>query len=272
MVFLDNFYSYAFKNGQPRSKIQNILQLKNKHYDVAFFGSSRSEKHVDCKLITELTGKSCKNFGISGGSLGDMLIIMKHAKNRKLTFNQIFVQVDYNYNNLGISEVFKANLIPYVKDTDVNEQLIIYNENLFYINFPFYNYMIFDQVVGLRELSASLIGRAPNSKIDFSPNQGIGNDVAGSFPKKIKETSEELNQMLELYKNTNTKLEFFTTPYCNQIKNREFIDKVKLKLPSLHNYIDLFDNKDSYFFNCGHLNKKGAEIFTKIIVQDILLI
>src|SRR5690606_13822915 len=62
MFFLDKGYSHAFKNAQHRSKINNILQSKNKHYDVAFFGSSRTKNHIDCKLITELTGKSCINF------------------------------------------------------------------------------------------------------------------------------------------------------------------------------------------------------------------
>ncbi len=76
--------------------------------------------------------------------------------------------------------------------------------------------------------------------------------------------------MLELYKDTNTTLEFFTSPYCKEIKNRDFMDKVQLKLRGLHNYFDLFDDKDEYFFNCGHLNEAGAEVFTKTLVKDLL--
>jgi len=48
------------------------------------------------------------------------------------------------------------------------------------------------------------------------------------------------------------------------------MDKVQLKLPGLHNYIDLFDYKDEYFFNCGHLNEAGAGFFTKTLVEDLL--
>jgi hypothetical protein len=76
--------------------------------------------------------------------------------------------------------------------------------------------------------------------------------------------------MQELYKDTNTTIEFFTAPYCKEVKNRAFMDKVQLKLPGLHNYIDLFDDKDEYFFNCGHLNEAGAEVFTKTLVDDLL--
>jgi hypothetical protein len=272
MFSMDNIYSYAFKNGQPRSKIQNILQLKNKHYDVAFFGSSRTEQHVDCKLITELTGRSCVNFGISGGSPGDMLILMKLAANRKFTFNQVFMQVDYNYNSSGITKYFKANLVPFIGDPIVKEQLLLYKEEFFYRRLPFYRFMVFDKVVGIREATASFLKLSQNTNIEigFLPNHGIGKATAGSFPEKIKNTSEELDQMQKLYKDTNTTIDFFTAPYCKEVKNRDFIDEVQLKLPELHNYIGLLDDKDQYFFNCGHLNDIGAGIFTKTLVKDLL--
>jgi hypothetical protein len=272
MFFLDNFYSYAFKNGQPRSKIQNILQLKNKHYDVAFFGSSRTENNIDCKLITKLTGMSCANFGISGGSPGDMLILMKLAENRKISFNQVFMQVDYNYNSSGITKYFKANLIPFMDDPIVKDQLLLYKEEFFYRWIPFYRFMVFDKVVGIREATASFLKLRQNTNIaiGFSPKQGIGKATAGSFAETIKDKSQELTQMQKLYKNTNTTLEFFTSPYCKEVKNRDFMDKVQLKLPGLHNYVDLFDDKDEYFFNCGHLNEAGAGVFTKTLVKDLL--
>ncbi len=272
MFFLDIGYSSAFKNGQPRSKIQNILQLKNKHYNVAFFGSSRTENHIDCKLITELTGKSCVNFGISGGSPGDMLILMKLAKNRQLTFKQVFMQVDYNFESSGITELFKANLVPFINETSIKKQLRSYREEFFYNSIPFYRFMVYDKVVGIREATASLLKLKHNTNIEigFFPKQGIGKAVAGTFPETIQDKSPELNQMQELYKNTNTKFEFFTAPYCAEVKNRDFMDKVQLKLPRLHNYIALFDDKDEYFFNCGHLNEAGAEVFTKTLVEDLL--
>jgi hypothetical protein len=272
MFFLDKGYSYAFKYGQPRSKIQNILQLKNKHYHVAFFGSSRIEQHINCKLITELTGKSCVNFGISGGSPGDMLILMKLAKERNISFDKIFMQVDYNFDSSGITELFKANLVPFINEPSIKKQLKSYEEELFYRWIPFYRYMIYDKVVGIREATASFLKLKQNTNIEigFSPRQGIGKATAGSFPETIKDKSQELTQMRELYRDTNTRLEFFTAPYCKEVKNRDFINKVQLKIPGLHNYIDLFDDNDEYFFNCGHLNQAGAEIFTKKLVKDLL--
>lgn len=272
MFFLDNIYSLAFKYGQPRSKIQNILQLKNKHYDIAFFGSSRTENHIDCKLITSLTGKSCINFGISGGTPGDMLILMKFAENQNINFDHVFMQVDYNYNSIGISEYFKANLIPFIENPNVKEQLLKYKEEYIYSWLPFYRYMIFDKIVGIREATASYFNFSQNTKIEvgFLPKQGIGNAVAGKFPEKIKNTSKELDQMRELYKKSNTSLTFFTSPYCTKVANRDsFMKSLQLKLPGIYNYVNLFDTKNEYFFNCGHLNETGANVFTRTLVKDL---
>lgn len=248
-----------------------MLQLKNNHYDVAFFGSSRTENHINCELITEYTGKSCINFGISGGSPGDMLILMKLAEKRKVTFDRVFMQVDYNYNHFGMSHYFKANLIPFIGEPIVKEQLAKYENEVLYSWLPFYRFMIFDKVVGIREATASILRVKQNRNIEvgFLPKQGVGKAVNGIFPKLTKSRSPEIELMQEHCLNTNTKIEFFTAPYCMDVKNRDFVEKLQLKLPRLHNYIELFDDKDEYFFNCGHLNEVGANIFTKILIEDL---
>jgi hypothetical protein len=269
---MDNIYSNAFQNGIPRSKIQNILQLKNKHYEIAFFGSSRIENHINCKLITEITGKSCANFGFSGASPGDMLILMKRASNKNITFNQVFVQVDYNYNSLGITKFFKANLVPFIDEPIIYDQLLFYKEEFLYSRIPFYGFMSFENTVGIREVIASSLKLDQNTNIEigFVSNQGIGMAVAGNFPESIKYISEEFDLMEKFYKDTSTKLIFFTAPYCKEVRNRNFMEKVKIKLPSLYNYIDIFDNNEEYFFDCGHLNNVGAGVFTRILIEDLL--
>jgi hypothetical protein len=274
MFFLDVVFTFVIKRETSFSKSQDSLNSKNT-YDFAFFGSSRTKNHIDCKLITEITGRSCKNFGIGGASNGDMLLLMRLIKKKEITFNKVFMQIDYNYNYNEITENFKSVLIgPLLTDPIVKEQLREYGENNFYVHLPFYYYLKFDRIIGLRELFASLIKNKPfpefNIEFGYAPLSGIGNTVAGNFPLLTKNNTE-LIQMKEVYKDTQTELVFFTAPYCNNVKNRSFIDKVKLKLPDLYNYIDLFDDKPQYFANCGHLNKNGAEIFTKKIIEDILL-
>ena len=273
MFILDNVYSYAFQKGQARSKIQYIIQLKNQDYDLAFFGSSRTENHIDCKLITKLTGKSCVNFGIGGGSPGDMLILMKLAQDRNINFKNVFMQVDYNYNSSGTTKYFEANLVPFIENPVIKEHISNNNQENIINELPFYRYMIFDKVIGMREAFASYfnLGRKKYIEEGYLPKQGVGNALAGKFPTKINDTNKEFEQMLELYQTTNTKLEFFTSPYCPRIENRNyFMSLVENRISDLHNYIDLFDNKEEYFANCGHLNESGAETFSTVLVKDLI--
>lgn len=272
MLMLDVVYALAIKSEKSLIKSPEIFKSK-KSYDLAFFGSSRTKNHIDCKLITEITGKSCINFGIGGASNGDMLILMKLAKKRKIIFERVFMQVDYNYNYHEITEDFKSKLIgPLISDPIVKKQLYKYGEDYIYGRIPFYYYMKYDKIIGLREIFTSFFSNKAflelNIEFGFTPLFGIGKTVAGNFPVVIKHNTE-LNQMQDMYKNTNTDLVFFTAPYCKEVKNRDFIKKIQLKLPNLYNYIYLFDEKDEYFANCGHLNELGAKIFTKKIVEDI---
>lgn len=273
MILLDKAYSYSFQNGQARSKIQYIFQLENKNFDVAFFGSSRTENHIDCTLITRLTGKSCINFGIGGGSPGDMLILMKLAKDRNIEFKKVFMQVDYNYNSSGTTKYFEANLIPFIDNPVVKKQFSKENAKLNYSKLPFYRYMLSNKVIGIREAVASVLHLGRKSYIEngFVPRYGIGNELAGKFPSKIKDTNQEFEEMQKLYNNSATELEFFTTPYCPRIENRSFfMSGIEKNIPGLHNYIELFDNKEEYFANCGHMNETGAAAFCRILVKDLL--
>lgn len=272
-MIMDGVYSYTLTHGQPRSKLQYILQLKNRHFDLAFFGSSRTENHIDCELMTKLTGKSCINLGISGASPGDMLILMKLMKEQNTSIGKVYMQVDYDFNSSGITKNFKAQLIPFLDNPVIHEQLLNHNEEIPLQDIPFFRYMIFDKVIGIREVVSTLLRMKPNLNLEngFVPVQGVGQNIFGSFPENIVEKNSELEQMKELYDGTSTSILFFTAPYCSKVRNRDFIKKVQAKLPELRNYVDLFKSHPEYFFNCGHLNQSGAEAFTKEVARNLIL-
>ena len=273
LVILDFSYSSIFQNSIPRSKIQNILQLENKHYTFAFFGSSRTENHIDCELIEEITGKTCINFGVSGASIKDMLIVMKLAKKNNVTFDKVFMQLDYNYNGRGLSPNFKVYLVPFINNATVRKELSDDKKVFFYNYIPFYRYMVFEKVVGIREVISSLLKRKPNFNLDigFVPQKGEGLNISGTLPSKINDENKELQEMSKLYTNSDTDIHFFISPYCQYIENSSFFDSLKLKMPQIHNYARTFDNNEQYFANCGHLNSKGARYFTEILIDDFKL-
>ncbi|MDB2462802.1 hypothetical protein N9W61_01720 [Algibacter sp.] len=271
MYVLDILYSYAFQNGIPRNKIQNILQTKNTHYDFVFLGSSRTEYHIDCKLIEQLTGKSCVNFGLSGGSIGDMLILLTLADANGVTFDNAFLQVDYNYNSNGLSKNFKASLIPFLNNANIKKELKKDKDNFYYNNIPFYRFMKYDKVVGFREAILATIKKKPKINLDvgFNPKTGIGLLQSGNLPVIYNEKNDEIESIIKFVKERKAKLNFFTAPYCMNMKNREYFDILNSRLPNLTNYSSIFDDKEEYFFNCGHLNIEGAREFTKILIEDI---
>lgn len=272
MYGLDTLYSYTFQNGTPRNKIQKILQLNNQHYDVAFLGSSRTENHIDCELIEKLTGKSCISLGIAGSTIGDMLILMTIAKSKGITFNEVFLQVDYGYNFTGVSNNFTACLMPFKNNAVVKKQLAKSQESFCYNYIPFYRYLKYDKVVGFRAFLSVLFNKKPKTNLDigFAPKIGQGLAVSGKLPDKFKAKNEELNALFKLMEKNNTKLTCFTAPYCKNVENRAFMSTLKFRVPNLKDYISIFDENPEHFFNCGHLNIEGARVFTKILIKDLL--
>jgi hypothetical protein len=271
MYTLDALYSYTFQNGLPRNKIQKILQLNNQHYDIAFLGSSRTENHIDCEMIEQLTGKSCINLGISGGTIGDMLVLMMLAESKGITFGKVLLQVDYSYNRRGMSNNFRAGLVPFSNNSVIKKQLNKYEDNYYYNNIPFYRYMKYDKVVGFREFLSVLLNKKPktNLEIGFSPKKGNGLWVSGKLPTSFKANNDEIDALYDLLEKNDSELICFTAPFCKNIENREVMSLLKSKIPSLLYYISIFDDYPEYFFNCGHLNIEGAQQFTRIIIKDL---
>ncbi|WP_081212343.1 hypothetical protein [Salegentibacter sediminis] len=273
MVSLDYFYSYAFRNSEPRLKVQKILQLKDQHFDIAFFGSSRTKAHIDCNLIEELTGKSCINLGVSGATITDMNFIMKAVVSNNITFNKAFMQIDYNYNLIGLTKLVKAGIVPFLTDSKIKNVFPEREKGNPYYWLPFYRYFVYNRNYGIRNLFASIIQKKSNIEINLSitPNEGQGLYVDGSFPGSLIDKNEDLNEMIDFTNNIGKPLVLFTAPYCKKVENRYIIDSIQKRLPELKNYISVFDKQQKYFFNCGHLNKTGAREFTRILTGDNLM-
>jgi hypothetical protein len=269
-VLLDRLYSFVYQHSEPRSKIQYILQLENKEFDIAFFGSSRTENHIDCDLIAKMTGESCINLGEAGSNIDDMLLLMKIALDNNIQFKKVFMQVDYSYNYSGYSKKFIASLTPFLNRPIVSNGLFGADEIVAYKYVPFYRYMDNSKIVGFREFIASIVGK--KTKVDlsngFKPKYGIGEALAGEFPRFFSERNLVLEEMIGLFKKRDTDLQFFIAPYCENVENRELLNTLELRLEGILNYVSIFDGQEELFYNCGHLNNVGAEKFTKILMKD----
>jgi hypothetical protein len=270
---LDAVYTYAFTTGVPRSKLQYILQLEDVEYDYVFFGSSRTEFHIDCDVIEELTGKSCVNFGISGTTLLDTQVMIELMQARGIKINNAFVQVDYMFNTTGFSPNFRARLLPFNKDPKINDILERYDKSFSDKYLPFYRYLKNDHVIGFREVFNLFTGR--KGKIDFEngffPKIGKGKDKIESLPAKIIERNPNIDAMKIHFEENGINAFFFIAPLCNTVQRREYIDKLKIKIPDLHDYSSIYVDQQSGFFDCGHLNIHGAREFSRFLANDLIL-
>lgn len=275
VVLLEQVYDHVFKKGIVRNKLQKVLSLEEgDHYEFVFLGSSRTENTIDCEIIEKITGKSCINLGVAGSSLQDSYVLLKLLLEKRVVVDHVFLQVDYSYNekSADLTPAFKATLIPFRSNPAIREELEIEDDGSYILNFPFYAYLKYEKIVGFREIVNQTIHNDSGKDYEngFHPLTVTGKQLYGSLPAKIADTNRVLSNMEKMVSGNGTKLHYFFAPYCRQVENRNYAVKLQNKLPEFLNYIDIFDNKEYFFADCGHINREGAEEFTRIFIEDFL--
>ncbi len=266
IIFLylcDLIYTYVYLKSNPRNKFQYILKTKNKSYDIVFIGSSRVENHINAKLFSKLSNKVVMNFGVSGAGLNDNLLQLKLLfANHKVT--NVFLQIDASFENTKPSNISISEAMPFLNNIIINNHLKKNLKNFDYLNnIPFYKYAINDPKIGFREMFFSAIQKKTKNDFNFGYSPLNGNKlplIGGKLPKTILKENTILNQIINLCEKNKTQLTLFVSPYCKKIKNIDYIVKLKKKYPYLIDFSKGYD--DNLFYNCSHLNNKGANKFT----------
>jgi hypothetical protein len=271
----DGLYTYAFTSGVPRSKLQHILKQKNKTYDYLFLGSSRTEFHIDCDLIEDLTGKSCINYGISGTTFKDSYSMLQLMEARGIKFKNIFVQVDYMYNHTDYSPNFRARLLAHNNESIVKEILEEYDTSFAETYIPFYRYIMNDHIIGFREVFSLFIGWGSKTNFEngYIPKFGVHDYTTESLPTNIIESNPSINAMIDYFTEHSVQSFFFIAPICDSTVDRDlYVELLKTKIPALYDYVSLYDGGDEeFYFDCGHLNNSGALDFTRKLTNDLIL-
>lgn len=273
MIALDCIYTYAYENAIPRNKTQYLLKLKNETIDYVFLGSSRVENHIVTKLVEEKTGKKALNLGVQGGRLDDVSLMIKFLINNKVKTEKVFIQVDYLYNFENPSTIVGTESLPYIRSNKIiskhREPNPDFNLN-YYI--PFYRYGVNDFKLGFREFFNCVIGK--RSKVNFAdgfdPRNEKFSNKGANLPDRINNQNKNIEEINSICKQNNIDVVYFCAPFCNEMKNIYFLDKLKNKLP---NFIDFSRTikSNKYFKDCAHLNGKGAQVFTQKLIDSCLV-
>jgi hypothetical protein len=293
--FVDVFISNNLKkcNGVAIGEYTtwNDLNEGKINSDIVIYGSSRAWKHLSPKIITQKTNISAYNLGIEGHNfwlqnLRHKILLKKNKKPKLIIFSVDIFTLQKN-KDLYNSEQF----LPYMLwNNQIEETTISYNGfNRFDYNIPLIRYYgKYKEVV----TAVSVFLKPTNNKIKrVNGYQGQNKKWSDDFSKaklkmnKYKISLDEKTVVLfeKFLKDMNEegiKVVFVYTPEFIEgqkfIQGRKELISLYSKFSKQYN-IPFYDfSKDAicyrkdFFYNSNHLNKEGAELFTRKFVDTLL--
>jgi hypothetical protein len=269
LVLLDIIYTTVYMKSSHRGKIDYVYNSKARYYDVAVLGSSRANNHFVTQLFEEKELKSF-NYGISGGHLFEASLLLKLMVERKYTIKNLIIETDLNLSNEHRSDAVAAKFLPYIHHSKTIQKHFSEEEDfleLYYI--PFYRYLKFDASIGFREMYNNL-SNEPTNTLEKGGFYALGNkkgnmknDITALKPIHNK-YYEEIKRICEA---NNIRLIAVMTPMCTDVKGLDYFQKVNAIYPEIYNYENVIQG-NQYFSSCGHMNEKGARLFTTRIIKD----
>ncbi len=267
MGLLDVLYTTVYLQSDSRTKIDYLYNSKNKNYDVVFLGSSRVNNHFVPKIFNDY-GYKTFNFGITRSRLEESALMLKLMMERHYKIKTLILQVDLNINTNDHSEAIRSLFMPYLHRSQIirdHYKSIPEYYELLYI--PFYRYLHYDARVGFREMYASLVHKRTNNLDNdgFHPLESHGGkmipaDLSKYYPKK----NVAYEEIKAICKANNIRLIAMTTPMCMSTINRDYFNHINSVYPEIYHFENAVTD-DKYFSTCGHMNKAGAEAFTKVV-------
>ncbi len=267
---LDFIYTTVFAQSETRNKVENVINSKPQNYDVIILGTSRANNHFVSELF-EKEGLKTFNYGMSGAHLFETSLLLKLMVERGWKIKNIIVETDLNLSNEKRDDGTFGRFMPFMhqsktitehfkNETDFTE--------LYYV--PFYRYIQFDSKVGFRAFYKSLRQEPTNTltnngyyPLGFNPKANMKNNIESLVPLRNR-YFEEIKQICNA---NNINLIAVTTPMCSNVKGMEYFKKVKALYPEIKEYEHVVEG-DQYFSSCGHLNDKGARLYTKVLLKE----
>lgn len=267
---LDFSYTTVFAQSETRNKVENVINSKPQNYDVIILGTSRANNHFVSELF-EKEGLKTFNYGMSGAHLFETSLLLKLMVERGWKIKNIIVETDLNLSNEKRDDGTFGRFMPFLhKSKTITDHFK--NESdfteLYYV--PFYRYIQFDSKVGFRAFYKSLRQEPTNTlanngyyPLGFNPKANIKNNIESLVPLRNR-YFEEIKQICAA---NNINLIAVTTPMCSNVKGMDYFKKVKVLYPEIKEYEHVVEG-DQYFSSCGHLNDKGARLYTKVLLKE----
>ena len=268
---LDFVYTIVFSQSETRNKIESVIHLKPQNYDVIILGTSRANNHFVPELF-EKEGLKTFNYGMSGSHLFETSLLLKLMVERGWKIKNVIVETDLNLSNEKRDDGTFGRFMPFMHQSKTITQHFKKETDfmaLYYV--PFYRYLKFDEKIGFRAWYKTAIDEPTNVlyhkgyyPLGKKPNANMKNNIENLKPLRNR-YFEEIKQICEA---NSINLIAVTTPMCSNVKGMEYFKKVKALYPEIKEYEHVVTG-DQYFSSCGHLNDKGARLFTAKIIADL---
>ena len=268
---LDFLYTKVYLQSSNRGKIDYVYNSKPRNYDVVILGSSRANNHFVSQMFED-KGLKTFNYGMSGGHLFEADLLLKLMVEHNYKIKNVILEADLNLSNDHQAEGISAMFLPFLHDSKIIKEHFAKQDDfleLYYI--PFYRYIKFGTVIGIREMFFNAIHKRTShlDNLGYYPlvkhkKGNMKNNLTNLKPLPHNKYYEEIKQICK-----DNKINFIAvmTPMCENTKGINYFDKVKKAYPEIHNYENVVV-EDQYFSSCGHMNDTGAKLFTARILKD----
>ena len=268
---LDFIYTTVFAQSTNRNKVENVINSKAQNYDVIILGTSRANNHFVSELF-EQEGLKTFNYGMSGSHLFETSLMLKLMVERDWKIKNVIVETDLNLSNEKRDDGTFSRFMPFLHQSKTISNHFEKEPDfleLYYV--PFYRYIQFDAKVGFRAWYKTLVDEPTNTlanngyyPLGYNPKANMKNNIESLVPLRNR-YFEEIKQIC---KANNINLIAVTTPMCSNVKGMDYFKKVKALYPEINEFEHVVEG-DEYFSSCGHLNDKGARLFTNIVIKDL---
>ena len=268
---LDFIYTTVFAQSETRNKVEHVINSKPQNYDVIILGTSRANNHFVSELF-EKEGLKTFNYGMSGAHLFETSLLLKLMIERDWKIKNVIVETDLNLSNEKRDDGTFGRFMPFMhKSKTITEHFK--NEpdftELYYV--PFYRYIQFDAKVGCRAWYKTLVNE-PTNLLHHQGYYPLGDNPSAKMKNNIEKLKPLHNRYFEeikqICKTNHINLIAVTTPMCSNVKGLTYFKKVKALYPEIKEYEYVVED-DQYFSSCGHLNDKGARLYTEKIIKDL---
>lgn len=262
---LDYSLGVFYNNIHKRFK----TDLKGIDADVVFLGNSRCNHHVNSILFDSITNSNSFNMGWPQSGSAEIYAATNLYLRHNSKPNYILIQVDdFTHNSDTINQIGTQPLLKFSEDKQLKDYFNAHSDKN--INFPLLKYLKYRNL-GWREiLKTAFKNDLTFGKKGFIPLQNgnfIGFNERKDYRIKNLRSNHWLNETINLCKQYDIKVIFFTSPLYNIKNSKDFDCFIKLYNTTYFNFSAELNGMSKFYADKIHLNQAGADSFTMLLAM-----